>query len=420
MARHMEYRHILVTGRAGFIGSHVVPPRPVRAGAGPVKRRSSRAKRAHVACLAGLGALLFVLPGTADPARAQTATNTWTGNQRGNPADRGQWSQGGNWTGGGPVAGSVLVFDGNRGLTDNTNNINNGSFWSIVFAGGAGAFTLNGNAITLRHGLTNNSANTQTFNLGGITLGGAQTFHARSNHLVFSSRNHLATAGFLLSIDGAFNTTFEGIISGAGGLTKNGTGTLVLKAANTHTGAVEVRAGLLELASGAGAAAGATASVSVAAGATLLVARSNQVNDAATVSLSGGTITRGGGVSEVFGNLTVSSASFLDFGTGAPGTFGFGTYTPSALLTVNNFGLGNTLTFGSDLTGSIGNKDLFSFDNGFRSSWDGGTFTITAIPEPSTYLAAAGLLAVLLWPSRQRLRRHLKRIPGLRPPARTR
>jgi hypothetical protein len=30
--------------------------------------------------------------------------------------------------------------------------------------------------------------------------------------------------------------------------------------------------------------------------------------------------------------------------------------------------------------------------------------TTTAIPEPSTYVAAIGLLALMLWPSRRRLR----------------
>jgi len=54
------------------------------------------------------------------------------------------------------------------------------------------------------------------------------------------------------------------------------------------------------------------------------------------------------------------------------------------------------------------------------SSWDGTTFTITAIPEPSTYLAAAGLLALMLWPSRRRLIKDVQSIFGLRQPLRDR
>ena len=140
-------------------------------------------------------------------------------------------------------------------------------------------------------------------------------------------------------------------------------------------------------------------------GATLLVSQSNQVNNSASVTLSGGTITRGSGVSEVFGNLNLTQASFLDFGAGAAGNLSFGTYAPSALLTVNNFLPGNTLVFGSDLRSSINSTNLFQFSGGFTSAWNGSnsTFTITAIPEPSTYLAALGLLALMLWPLRRRL-----------------
>jgi len=49
------------------------------------------------------------------------------------------------------------------------------------------------------------------------------------------------------------------------------------------------------------------------------------------------------------------------------------------LLTINNFTQVNTLVFGSDLTSSINDTSLF---------------TITAIPEASTYVAALGLLAL--------------------------
>jgi hypothetical protein len=165
-----------------------------------------------------------------------------------------------------------------------------------------------------------------------------------------------------------------------------------------------------------------TSSVSVSAGATLLLSRSDQVNDSATVTLSGGTIMRGNGVSEVFGDLNLTDPSFLNFGTGTAGTMTFGTYTPSSLLTINSFLPGNTLAFGSDLTSTINDTSLFQFSGGFTSAWNDGTstFTITAIPEPSTYIAALGLLALTLWPSRRRLIKDARSIFGLRAPMRDR
>jgi len=135
----------------------------------------------------------------------------------------------------------------------------------------------------------------------------------------------------------------------------------------------------------------------VGSGAILLIAQSNQVNDGAAVSLSGGTITRGAGVSEIFGNLSVTGSGFIDFGTGATGELKFGTYAPSALLTVYNFLPGNRLVFvGSDLSGSIDDPGLFSFQGAFSSAWNSGTstFTVTAIPEASTWFAVALLVAL--------------------------
>lgn len=166
---------------------------------------------------------------------------------------------------------------------------------------------------------------------------------------------------------------------------------LVLSASNAFAGSVHVEAGTLEL-SGAGGALAHAPSAAVSAGATLLLSSGGQVSDSAAITLSGGTIVRGSGVSEVFGNLSVTQASFLDFGAGAPGSLAFGTYTPGALLTVNNFFAGNSLVFSSDLSSSINDGSLFSFSGGFNSAWSGGAFTITAIPEPAAFCAACLLL----------------------------
>jgi hypothetical protein len=69
----------------------------------------------------------------------------------------------------------------------------------------------------------------------------------------------------------------------------------------------------------------------------------------------------------------------------------------------------------------IGSGFTFGGSGGFGgSTFSGSTFTITAIPEPSTYLAAAGLLAMCLWPVRRRLIKDAKSILGLRPNGRDR
>ena len=230
-----------------------------------------------------------------------------------------------------------------------------------------------------------------------------------------------------VQFDQTSNGNYSGAFSGSGSVTKSGNGTLTLSGNNTFSGALSVQAGALNLNTTSGSAAGSISSLSVASGATLLVSQNSQVNNSATVSLSGGTIRTGAGVSEVFGNLSVTSASFLDFGTTSyanANTVSFGTYAPSALLTLQNFNFGSTLTFKSDMSSFINNNSLFAFQNGGIGSysWDSGTstFTITAIPEPSTYLAAASLLGMMLWPSRRRLIKDATRILGLTPPMRDR
>jgi hypothetical protein len=87
---------------------------------------------------------------------------------------------------------------------------------------------------------------------------------------------------------------------------------------------------------------------------------------------------------------------------------------------VQNFLPGNRLQFlGSSFTSA--NLAEFNFGGfGFTSGLEGDYFTITAIPEPSTYLAAAGLLSLMLWPSRKRIIRDTKKILGFTPPMRDR
>ena len=273
-----------------------------------------------------------------------------------------------------------------------------------------GATTISDGAVVLSGGgsLSTNSAldlagATARFDIAGLTASGSTNASLAG---VAGSVVNLGSKNFDVGGNNT-STTFAGTITNTGSLTKSGTGTLTLSgaSANTYSGLTTISAGTLNLnkTAGVNAIAGAT---TINSGAVLLISASNQVDSGAgnTVTLSGGTIRRGGNVSEVFGDLNVSAASFLDFGAAnAAGTLSFGTYTASALLTVQNFLPGNKLQFASGFNaallptgGSLSNTN-FSFSNGFTTGTEDGYFTITAIPEPSTFLAALGLLAMALW-----------------------
>jgi autotransporter-associated beta strand protein len=276
---------------------------------------------------------------------------------------------------------------------------------------GTGTVNLNGGTITTKWVEGGSGSATVNFN-GGV-------LKARENQGSFIRDLDVANvqSGGIKIDSAGFNVATSQALTGTGGLEKSGAGSLTLSGASTYSGATTIAAGTLELNNTGGQALGATTSVSVT-GATLLVSASNQLNNDAAVTLSGGTIRRGSGVSEVFGDLNLAGASSLDFGSGSSGFLQFDTYTretESALLTVQNFFQGNSLIFSQNLVSagyldasSSGgyNNGYFAFSDGFTTSWNGtDTFTITAIPEPSTILAA-GALALLLAGSRIRFRRH--------------
>jgi autotransporter-associated beta strand protein len=108
------------------------------------------------------------------------ATPLWNG---GSASDN-FWSDAANWSSNGLTPNAPLIFSGNARL-NNTNDTAAGTVYSsIVFNPGAGAFTLNGNPITLGGSITDSSFNPQTFNFG-INFAGSYTLNGTSNTLSF-------------------------------------------------------------------------------------------------------------------------------------------------------------------------------------------------------------------------------------------
>jgi autotransporter-associated beta strand protein len=268
------------------------------------------------------------------------------------------------------------------------------------------SLALQNSALDTSNSITGDTTNGIRATTTALTLGGLAGNKNLADVFTTTSGGYGSVTALTLNPGTGASNNYSGVIAnGAMTLTKNGAGTQTFSggSANTYSGLTTISNGTLNLnkTAGVNAIAG---NVTVNSNAILLLSVSDQVTNTSAVTLSGGTIQRGSGVTETFGNLTLTAASFINFGTGTTNSLNFSNYTGGGnKLNVTNFLVGNILTFKTDLTTTISNTSLFGFDNAFNSGWNGSTFTITAIPEPSTILAAIGLAGAFAWP----LRRHL-------------
>ena len=331
--------------------------------------------------------------------------------------------------------GSVTLASGglfdNNGATSWTLNTA-GSTWGLTYVRSSGNLILGANDALATSARVVFDVATST---GGVDLNGYnQTVAGIETTVTPTSGNggritNGGSSDSVLTLAGlSANRTFAGTITDGAtnktSLVMNSSGrTQTLTGTNTYTGSTTVSAGTLALNRSGGAALSGTASLTVGSSAVLLISQSEQLNNSATVTLSGGAIQRNGGVSESFGALDLTAPSTLDYVGGAAGTLAFGAYegggTPDFKLTLNNFGANNVLSFGSNLSDFLptGTTAGTSFTNayftingmtsgGFTSAWNNGTstFTITSVPEPSTGIAALGLAGLMLWSARRHIR----------------
>ena len=177
--------------------------------------------------------------------------NTWDGG-----GNNSNWSHQNNWNGNTSPANNGtadLIFSGSN-RTSNTMD----AAWSInslAFSSTAGNFTITGsNSLTIRNGITDNDAGTQTLDVSTI-LSGSQTWTSNSGSLVIGAlgtNRTLTNSGHTLTLDGSGSMTFNSQLNGSGGLIKNGSGTATLSYGNandatlsSYTGTTTVNAGTL-------------------------------------------------------------------------------------------------------------------------------------------------------------------------------
>ena len=166
---------------------------------------------------------------------------------------------------------------------------------------------------------------------------------------------------------GADNVTVNGMISGSGGLTKVGTGTLTLGSANTATGNVTVAAGSLSLINGA--ALENTVAVTVNAGASLIIDNNEIIGSLAGAgnAVLSGALTLGS-------NNSSTTLSGVISGTGSLTKLGTGTLT----LSGNNTYSGLTVISGGGLnvTGTLENTSAMTVNSLGVVSGTGSVFAV--------------------------------------------
>jgi autotransporter-associated beta strand protein len=237
---------------------------------------------------------------------------------------------------------------------------------------GAGTLTLTGantytgsttlSAGTLALGAANRLADTTalsvnsgaTFNLAGFseTVGS-----------LAGAGNVTLGAGSLTAGGNNTSTTFSGVLSGTGGFTKAGTGTLTLAGENTYTGPTTISAGTLVAQAGANRLADTTA-LSVSFGATFDLDGAPEgvgsLAGAGNVTLGAGTLTAGGNnTSTTFSGVLSGTGGFTKSGTGTLTLTGANTYSGTTTISAGTLQIGA----GGSLNGPVANAGTLSFTN---------------------------------------------------------
>ena len=169
-----------------------------------------------------------------------------------------------------------------------------------------------------------------------------------------------------LTVNGNTDATFNGVISGTGGLTKLGSGNLTLDNVNLYTGATNIEMGTLTF--GVSDAISPSSDLVLAAGATLGLGNFDYtiaaLSGAGNLAMGNGTLTVGDSTSTTYDGIISGSGNLVKEGNGTLTLANNNTYTGTTDITDGTLQLGasNALAYGNDITIASGaTLDLNNF-----------------------------------------------------------
>jgi outer membrane autotransporter protein len=232
---------------------------------------------------------------------------------------------------------------------------------------GAGALTLAGANLytggTNLNGGTLVVGNASALGTSALHVGGNSTFSA-SGSISIANAVDIAGGATLTLLDNT-NQGFNGQISGAGALVKQGAGTSTLGAANSYTGGTTINSGMLEL--GAGSSLAATGSMTLAGpGAVFDISASgaNQTIGAlsgvagTTVSLGAHTLTFGDTTNQSYAGTISGSGGVVKTGTGVESLTGANSYGGGTAVQGGGLIIGNNSALGTGVLSVNGAASL--------------------------------------------------------------
>lgn len=294
----------------------------------------------------------------------------------------------------GSLAGAGTVDTGGFVLTSGGDDTSTAFGGTITGSGGiakAGSGTLTLSGSNTYGGVTDVNAGTLLAS-GGAAIGDASAVTvAGGASLVLGAAETIGSlagagnvdnGGFLLTAGGNnASTTFSGAMSGAGGFSKQGSGTLVLSGNNTFGGATAIDGGTLQV--NGGAALGDLSAVTIAAGASLVLGGNETIGSLAGSGNvdNGGYVLAAGGdsASTTFSGVMSGAGGLVKNGNGTLTLTGNNTWSGGTTINAGALFVGNGGTSGG-ITGPVTNNGAILFNRSDDLAFNGaisGSGTVT-------------------------------------------